>query len=141
MRKVVVPGMGYLWSSISGPELKPEQLGQLGAFIIFFVIIAMWMLISAWMDMRTVLIAIGVRKFERDSHAVARNREFPLDLIWYLMIGIFFFGPLLYMPLGEHRTPPSELFMLIPQIVLVIIYFCCGLVALARRVWLSKNSS
>lgn len=106
------------------------------------------------MDMRNVLIAIGVRKFELGPYAGARinyRRELPLDLILYLVIGVFIWGTSLYSLFVEHRPYQTEAseelarlrmlhIMQIQTMVTAFVYFYFGLVALARRVWLSKNS-
>ncbi len=113
------------------------------------------MLVSAWMDMRSLLVGLGVPKIERHAYAYAGirvGRQIPFDILFYIgLIGFFILG--IYLSLSramEHvaanpdRFQESNLELLRIQSIefgiIAACVLCFGLIALARRLWLSGET-
>jgi hypothetical protein len=85
---LVLPLMTYLWKIFSGITLTTEQIGEAEAFIIYFVVITLWIIVSAWLDMRALLVGSHIYRLEHGSFSAAKvkyNREIPWDLLWFFM--------------------------------------------------------
>src|SRR5208283_2227726 len=104
------------------------------ASILLFIGFVVWTIVSVWMDMRYTLISVGTPKLEHD--ACARNKikigfNVPLDLLWYLSLSFTFLTVFFFYPLDNSIK--------VIYMTEALSLTCIGLVALARRFWLSKK--
>lgn len=95
VQKALLPAAGYLWNVFGGPSLSfsPELIGTFGGFFIIFAFFAMWVMASAWMDMREVMSGVHVYEAERQACLIAGikgRREVPFDLlVYFIFVGLF----------------------------------------------------
>jgi hypothetical protein len=151
-----VPAIGWLWNLVGGPTLATlnHQVGNVAAFGVTFILVAVWMMVSAWMDMRSILVELGVPKIERQAYAHARirlRRQVPFDILLYL--GFVALGTWSsYLSLSqlivqepaalsafEEMQRAAMIHMVVGETAVCLSFlFCLGLIALARRLWLSR---
>jgi hypothetical protein len=130
--------VSYLWTSFIGPTpALNELITTLGGFFAILATIVIWVIVSAWMDMRSVVVGLGVPEIEHRVFAYAKirvGRQIPFDILLYL--GLFGAALSFYVyRYLEHSIPADEF---IGYCIYLAIVLCLGLVALVRRLWLSK---
>jgi hypothetical protein len=153
----LIPALTFLWGYFGGPKLglSNELIGTLSGFFILFGVCTIWILVSAWMDMRSVLIGLDVYKTERVACAYARIkacRNIPFDLLLYISMFGFLALSINYTfakafervtanlgPLPEQQLSMLHIQSLQFWILIASLSLCFGLVALARRVWLTRR--
>lgn len=149
VQKALLPIFTWIWNFFGGPSLSlsSEEIGTLGGFFILFAWCTLWILVSAWMDMRSILTGLGVQEAEHNAYLSARikfSREIPYDLLLYFsfvaLLGWSFYYSLTNI---SEQLQNSELFQ--PEQSTLLRYnamqfgiifsllLCFGLVALARR--------
>lgn len=156
VQKGVLPFASFLWGYFGGPKLSISQIGTLGGFFIIFAVMTIWILVSAWIDMRSTIVGLGIPKIERHANAYAGiggGRQIPFDILFYMgLVGSLTFS--FYVTFSramERATANSDRFqearleMLRMEALNVgptlPILLCLGLIALARRLWLSRSAS
>jgi hypothetical protein len=91
VQKVLLPYTPTLWTAATGRPV-PHSLADLQGTESFFMVfgaIALWMLVSAWMDMRHVVQEYEIAGLERDAFASAGLKkipEIPFDLIFCIAL-------------------------------------------------------
>jgi hypothetical protein len=115
VQKALLPMATWLWTTLVGPV--PHSAADLEGTEFFFAVfgaISVWILVSAWMDMRLVVHQCEVRNLERDAHAYAGLKkipEIPFDLIFCASLAAFYFGAypaMVYRRLEALRSSDSS---------------------------------
>jgi hypothetical protein len=138
IQKGLFPLVSLIWNYFGGPDLalSHEHIGGVAGFVALFVVCAIWVLISAWIDLRSLLIKFGVPDAERNVFAdakIAHWRDIPYDILFYLsVVGIY-----LWIFTGAFVSPEQLGFEQADQIEVWEVFgvlLCFGLVALIRRI-------
>jgi len=68
------PLLSFLWRYVAGTTLvlSSEEIGSVAGFFVLFVLFAIWIVVSAWMEKRSLLIRLDVPKIERDVYMDAK---------------------------------------------------------------------
>jgi hypothetical protein len=139
VQKVVYPLVSYFWVRFGLPTLTPssEQIGTLEAFFIISVTVTLWILVSAWMDMRAILLRLDIPRIERQAYRYAgikEGRQIWFDLLFFngLIASVFLWLVL------SHKLSNEDTFSFG---IWLVGSFCLGLVAWARRLWLSRDTT
>jgi hypothetical protein len=155
VQKGLLPFASFLWGYFGGPTLaiSNSEIGTLAGFFAIFPVVMIWILVSAWMDMRSVVVGLGVPKIERHAYAYARirvGRQIPFDILLYFgLIGCLIYGLYgVYMALSamedaaaNHSGSQERLLAIVLEYATMIAcLLCLGLIALARRLWLSRET-
>jgi hypothetical protein len=153
LQKALIPTAIFVWGYFNSSELHPlsETLrGSLITFLIIFGVCAVWIVVAGWMDMREILTRLNVREIERDVSECAGievRREVPYDVLFYFCAtGSVIWGFHSFFAYQLERMGSSAAFerqldsMRIQSVVMLGILVALGLVALSRRVWLSRQS-
>lgn len=112
VQKGLLPLATFLWGYFGGPKLaiSNAQIGTLAGFFAIFTVVTIWMLVSAWMDMRSLLVGLGVPKIERRAYAYAGirvGRQIPFDILFYIgLIDFFICG--LYVTFSRAMERPAN---------------------------------
>jgi hypothetical protein len=157
IQKALLPALTYLWNLLGGPTLtlSTEQIGTLGAFVILFSGVTVWIFVSAWMEMRSILISLDVYRVEHQACLFARikfKREIPYDLLLYFsataLVGVSMYQdydrgiehnrPDLT-PLAQHDLLLMDQVLRTEALITFALLLFFGLVAAARRLYLSKR--
>ena len=138
--------MGFLWRSFIGPTpVSNELISTLGGFFAILATIAIWVIVSAWMDMRSVVVGLGIPEIEHRVFAYAKirvGRQIPFDILLCLSLVGAVLASYMYLVSGlylEHSTKLDLIASFIFNIIIYAFALCLGLVALVRRLWLSKR--
>jgi hypothetical protein len=109
VQKTLLPIATWLWTIFIGPA--PHSVADLegtGVFFAVFGVITLWIIVSAWMDMRLVVQQCEVRSLERNALAYARLKqipEIPFDLIFCLCFAALYFGAFPAMFFSRWEAP------------------------------------
>jgi hypothetical protein len=137
-----IPLAGLLWKYVGGPSLHLSDITSgLGAFAVLFVILGTWIVVSAWMDMRAVLIPSGVHELERRALAAAglrAKREIPFDLLFFFLYVFSLTGPGIYQHFvrgtSDGWVQDIDVFLNFGSLVVL------GGIAAVRRFYIAKGS-
>ena len=150
VQQALLPLASFLWRSFGGPSLhlSEDMIGSLGTFAVVFAILAAWTVVTAWMDLRAVLIPFGVRELERRALAAAgrrAKREIPFDLLFYFLLAFLLTGPGISFHFLRTTSEESELGMLwLAQDIEVFFTFgllmVFGGIVAVRRFYIAKGS-
>jgi hypothetical protein len=116
-QNVLVPLVAAISKKFFGPSLHLSEYitGGLGTFAVLFVVAAAWTVVTAWMDLRAVLIPFGVHELERRALAAAGQhgkREIPFDLLFYFLFALLLTGPGMYQHFLRDTSEDGEIRML-----------------------------
>ena len=102
LQKGFLPLLAVLWTyfatrlNLPATLFSTEQVGTLAGYFVIFGVLATWSLVSAWMDMRVLLVSLDVPEFERRACACAKiraERQIPFDILFYLsLVSLIFWG-------------------------------------------------
>jgi hypothetical protein len=130
-----LPLVNYAWKYFGSTwAISPELIGTLEGFFVLFAIITTWILVSAWMDMRSVINSLHLPEIECGAYECAGiklTHQFPFDILFF--VGLFGIGggATYYLSLNSGDVWSS----MTPTATILT---GLGLVALARRLWLSR---
>jgi hypothetical protein len=160
LQKGFLPLLAVLWTyfatrlNLPATLFSTEQVGTLAGYFVIFGVLATWSLVSAWMDMRVLLVSLDVPEFERRACACAKiraERQIPFDILFYLsLVSLIFWGYFSNFHLRFEQTmalPEAKreqyLAVLTTESIWVGFLFAIalsiGLIALGRRL-LAKSS-
>jgi hypothetical protein len=113
-----------------------EPIGTLVAFFIIAIIVMLWILVSAWMDMRSILLRLDIPRIERQAYRCAgikEGRQIWFDLLFFngLIASV-----LLWLVLSRKLNEDT-----LSSGVWLAGLLCLGMVAWARRLWLSRDTT
>jgi hypothetical protein len=124
--------------SASSLLINNTSLYSYGTSLLTFGLILAWIFCSAWMDMRTILVHLGINKLEKNAYGalgIQWHKEAPIDLIVYL-VSLVAFGLVDYVvtygPLSGNASP-EDVTALNSYLVFFGLAGFLGLVALKRR--------
>ncbi len=147
-QQALLPFTTWAWHALGGPSLSSitlDQIKSLAGFIYVFGAVTLWLAVSAWMDMRRILITQGVILSERQVRVAAGLRpkaEIPFDLLLYFGILIL----LTYVPKSHVDINPTvdiaalwtvELLTALEASTVLIVLSAIGALAATRRYWRS----
>jgi len=152
VNNAVIPLSTYLigkaWQYVGGsPDviLNPQFFSGAFNYVTIFLVCLIWVLVSAWMDMRAILLQFDIPEFERNadlSFQLPGRAAHPLDLIAYLVIfGVaLVYAIVVYAHAGSASAEDIDFRdTLQPYVATTCVLVCLGLIALGRRVWLGRN--
>jgi hypothetical protein len=137
---VVLPAVAFGWKWVTGLSFSVERLGQIGAFAIYFIIFTIWALVSAWMDMRMVLIENDVPIFERETYSSANMKYYngiQVDIVFYLSVVSLSIVALVFVALKNRVIDV----IIITNIVMFSFLVSLGLIALVNRIIILKKTN
>jgi hypothetical protein len=117
-------------------ELPAWDLGTFGTYGVIFAAVTIWIFVSAWMDMRSILVRLNVPTMERRVQSDAglrKGHQIPFDLLFY---NVAFASLCIWLALSRSidKTDVATYEITVTGLL------CLGLIALARRLWLSRKS-
>ena len=153
-----LPLVNFVWGSFGFTSaISPELIGTLGGFFVLFALVAIWILVSAWMDMRSVIAGLGIREIECGVYEYARiklTHQIPFDILLYIgLVGayasvMYYFLWRAFFGANNLGDTPLQMERLLFQrynavfgAVTTSFVLGLGLIALARRLWLSSPAA
>jgi hypothetical protein len=129
----VQSGFSFLRTKI---QLPAWDLGTFATYGVIFGAVTIWIFVSAWMDMRSVLVRLDVPKMECQVYTVAglrKGHQIPFDLLFY---NVAFASLCIWIAVSRSvdKTDVATYEILAGGLL------SFGLVAFARRLWLSRKS-
>jgi hypothetical protein len=145
---VILPITAQLWAWVSGVSLSTEQISEAEIFTLCFAVISVWIMVSAWIDMRSIILRNDLYTFERNifsESGIKYHRPFPYDIflyLSYLLLAIYTAYEILIINYTHTLRPyilNNSKEMTLYWAILALIPLGVGVIAVVRRYTIPSN--
>lgn len=145
-QQALLPLIAYCWRYLGGPDLSTITIAQIKSFEGFFFlfgILTLCLVVSAWMDMRLILVkegAIAIERLVQKRAGLRPKAEIPFDLLLYLAFLISMAFGFTVLLLDKPFPIPIDKIVFAEAGLYFLGFAAIGVIAGIRRYWLLWTS-